>query len=53
MNNVVVNQRSFYKLHVNAIVRPAIAFIALDQRASRVAMDLDAVVAVAAANFVV
>src|SRR5207247_1946154 len=53
MSHVVVNDGSLYILHVNAIMRPAVALIALHQRTSLIAMDLDTVVAVAIADFVV
>ena len=53
MHDVVVHQGSLHILHVDTIVREAIAFIALDQRAAGVAVDLDAVVAITIADFVV
>ena len=53
MDNVAVNDSAFGPLDVNAVVRPAIAFIALDQGFIQITIDLDTVMAEAIANFVV
>ena len=53
MHDVIVHRRSLHILHVDTIVREAIAFIAPDQRAAGVAVDLDAVVPITIADFVV
>jgi len=53
MHDVAVDDGAGDVLDVDAVVRPAVAFIALDQRASPIAVDLDAVMTVAIANLVV
>src|SRR5438093_9696991 len=52
MHDVIVHHGALYILHVDTIVRPAITLVPLDHRTAGIAMDLDAVVAIAIADFV-
>src|SRR5439155_1473917 len=53
MNHVAVHYGALASLNVNAVVRPAITFIALNDAAPEVAVDHDAVMGIAVANLVV